>query len=164
MQNSVVKNYVWVFLTILLTLLDIGSKYWIKNNFFIGESKSICSGINFYYIQNSGLAFGLFANIAHVIYFKLIFIWLSIFTLIILIIVFYKSIVCHCFYDSLSYSMIIGGGLGNLYNRIFCDAVIDFIDIYVSYWHWPVFNIADVEICSGIIILSIRYFLVSQDK
>ncbi len=50
-------------------------------------------------------------------------------------------------------SMIIGGALGNLWDRINYGHVIDFIDLYVSQWHWPIFNIADAGICIGAFML-----------
>lgn len=47
-------------------------------------------------------------------------------------------------------SMIVGGALGNLGDRILYGHVIDFIQLYVSHWYWPVFNIADSAICIGV--------------
>jgi signal peptidase II len=46
-------------------------------------------------------------------------------------------------------AFIIGGALGNLFDRVWYGHVIDFIDLYISYWHWPVFNLADSAICIG---------------
>jgi len=48
---------------------------------------------------------------------------------------------------------IIGGALGNLWDRLLYGHVIDFIDLYVNTWHWPVFNVADSMICIGAFML-----------
>jgi signal peptidase II len=46
-------------------------------------------------------------------------------------------------------SLILGGALGNVLDRIMYGAVVDFIDLYYANWHWPAFNIADSAICVG---------------
>lgn len=53
----------------------------------------------------------------------------------------------------LAVSFIIGGALGNIYDRIVQGYVIDFIDVYAGRWHWPVFNIADIAISLGVMLL-----------
>lgn len=50
-------------------------------------------------------------------------------------------------------STIIGGALGNIYDRLTYGFVIDFIDVYAGTWHWPVFNIADIAVSVGVIVL-----------
>ncbi|GHT57894.1 hypothetical protein FACS18945_3120 [Bacteroidia bacterium] len=47
-------------------------------------------------------------------------------------------------------SLIVGGALGNLIDRIRFGAVVDFLDFHVSNWHWPAFNVADIAICIGV--------------
>lgn len=157
------KRYVylslkWLFLSICLALLDLSAKYWIKTQFLVGEWLNICPGINFCYITNSGLVFGLFNKI--IINYN----WLVNGTTILLIILIlnflYKSVKSCSNYESFSYSIIIGGAIGNVYNRILYGTVIDFIDLYVKDYHWPVFNLADVEICFGIILLIIQRFII----
>lgn len=56
---------------------------------------------------------------------------------------------------AIALTLIIGGALGNLWDRISYGHVIDFIDLYVSQYHWPVFNIADSAICGGAVMLII---------
>jgi signal peptidase II len=52
-------------------------------------------------------------------------------------------------------ALILGGALGNLLDRMLFNHVIDFIDIYLNNWHWPAFNLADMAICLGGLILVI---------
>ena len=56
-------------------------------------------------------------------------------------------------FEKLSYMMIIGGSLGNIFDRIFYSAVPDFIDIHINNFHWFIFNVADIFITIGIIFL-----------
>jgi signal peptidase II len=50
-------------------------------------------------------------------------------------------------------SLILGGALGNVLDRIMYGAVVDFIDVYYANWHWPAFNIADSAICIGAVLI-----------
>lgn len=55
-------------------------------------------------------------------------------------------------------SLLLGGALGNLWDRLSLGYVIDFVDFYIKDWHWPIFNIADAAICVGAFILLIFSF------
>ena len=59
-------------------------------------------------------------------------------------------------------AMVLGGALSNLMDRFFYGAVIDFIDLYVGPYHWPVFNFADVAICCGIAGIMLRAMHIEQ--
>lgn len=67
----------------------------------------------------------------------------------IVLIVWLKKISYQQRWLAIALALIIGGALGNLCDRIVYGFVIDFIDFYISHWHWPVFNIADSAICIG---------------
>ena len=53
---------------------------------------------------------------------------------------------------------VIGGALGNLYDRLVYGEVVDFLDVYVGKWHWPAFNVADMAITLGIAVLVLTAF------
>jgi signal peptidase II len=55
-------------------------------------------------------------------------------------------------------SLILGGALGNLWDRLAMGAVVDFIDVYYGSWHWPAFNVADSAICVGAVMLVVSTF------
>ncbi|URJ24041.1 signal peptidase II [Blochmannia endosymbiont of Camponotus sp.] len=149
------KNLKWLWLSILIMLLDIGTKYWVKTHFWIGEVLSVLPGVNCYYVCNPGLAFGLFTNVN--LYYRWIFVWIIILVIAMFIVALYKLIERPKCY-SISYSMVIGGALGNLLDRILYGTVVDFIDVHIKNWHWPTFNVADIAICIGISILTIRCY------
>lgn len=156
------RNLKWLWCAILFMLLDMGSKYWIKNNFIFEKVLFISSYCNFYYVFNAGLAFGLLSNMNKIYYWLLI--WISVLLIIVFIILLCESVkyLKKCYY--LAYSMMIGGALGNLFDRVVYGKVLDFVDIHVNNWHWPIFNIADIEICVGVIILIMRSYCIFLKK
>ena len=66
--------------------------------------------------------------------------------------------------DKISFSLIIGGAIGNFYDRMIFKAVPDFIDLHYKNFHWFTFNVADILISLGIIIFLIKGFLVRKIK
>jgi len=103
--------------------------------------------LNFYIIWNKGFAFGLFQNdinLVNNIYMILI--------LIVIIILFIYAIQINRKVYYFSFSLIIGGAIGNLIDRFSYSAVLDFIDLHYNNFHWYVFNIADITITAGCIL------------
>ena len=101
--------------------------------------------LNFYLVWNTGIGFGLASMEANIYY--------HILTLIILIInigLIFFLIKSKGIYTYLI-ALIIGGSLGNLFDRIYYYAVPDFIDLHLGNYHWFIFNIADIFISAGII-------------
>ncbi|MDR3208865.1 MAG: signal peptidase II [Rickettsiales bacterium] len=60
-------------------------------------------------------------------------------------------------YEKWAMSLIVGGAIGNLIDRVRFGAVIDFIDWHVGTWHWPAFNVADVCICVGVGLYALKW-------
>ena len=105
----------------------------------------ITSYLNFYLIWNKGVAFGLFSFEQNIIYHLISFVIFII--SIVLIYMITKS-------DKLkkySLILILGGALGNLFDRIYYSAVPDFIDLHIKGHHWFIFNVADIFITIGVI-------------
>ena len=103
--------------------------------------------LNFYVIWNKGFAFGLFQNdinLVNNIYMILILI------VIIILCIYAIQINRKAYY--FSFSLIIGGAIGNLIDRFSYTAVLDFIDLHYNNFHWYVFNIADITITAGCIL------------
>ncbi len=108
----------------------------------------ITSFFNIVMAWNTGVSFSMFNNIGEYGYLILIFIALVIVT--IFAIMLWNS---DNKLNNLCYSLIIGGALGNVLDRARFGAVIDFLDFHVKGYHWPAFNIADMSIVIGIILL-----------
>ena len=105
----------------------------------------ITSFLNFYLIWNTGIGFGLASMEANIYYHVLTAIIVIINIGLIFFLVKSKSIYVYLI------ALIIGGSLGNLFDRIYYYAVPDFIDLHLGNFHWFIFNVADIFITIGII-------------
>ena len=101
--------------------------------------------LNFYLMWNTGIGFGLVSLESNIYYHILTFIILMINFVLIFLLLKSKGIYNYLF------AIIIGGSLGNLFDRIYYYAVPDFIDIHIGNFHWFIFNVADIFITIGII-------------
>ncbi len=150
------KKHLIDFSTIFfIFLIDRVSKILIINSSEAYEyyGISITSFLNFNLIWNEGIAFGLF-SFNEKFYYNLLTIFIILVTAIIVWMMFKSK-----GFEKLSFMMITGGSLGNIFDRIFYSAVPDFIDIHVNNYHWFIFNVADIFITLGIIcLISIEIF------
>ena len=152
-KNNILKKENCYLLAIILLIfgLDRYSKIEIINN-FSDTSVYLNDFLNFDLIWNTGIGFGLLkSNTA--LFYNLISILIG----LVVIILFFLALRSKSF-DKIIYSIIIGGALGNFYDRVFYNAVPDFIDIHYRNFHWFTFNIADIFITVGIIALIIYDF------
>ena len=137
------------FLVFLVFLFDRLSKIYVifLDNKFLGSEIFSSKFLNISLIWNEGIAFGLFSFNE-----KIIYNLLTIIILIIILIIFFMVLKS---YGLKKYSllMILGGALGNVYDRIFYGAVPDFIDFHVQNFHWFIFNVADIFITIGVIFM-----------
>ena len=147
-KNNILKKENCYLLAIILLIfgLDRYSKIEIINN-FSDTSVYLNDFLNFDLIWNTGIGFGLLkSNTA--LFYNLISTLIG----LVVIILFFLALRSKSF-DKIIYSIIIGGALGNFYDRVFYNAVPDFIDIHYRNFHWFTFNIADIFITLGIIAL-----------
>ncbi|MGP1939362.1 MAG: signal peptidase II [Arsenophonus sp. ET-DL9-MAG3] len=147
MKNSICSTGLrWLWLTILIFIIDFLSKKFILNNFQLNEFIRLIPFFNLTYVQNPGSAFSFLANKNgwQCWFFSFIAIVICI---VFIVISYYQNINERL--SNIGYALIIGGALGNLHDRLAYGFVIDFIDFYIGDWHWPIFNIADIAICIG---------------
>ena len=146
-MNKILKKHLLDFSVItIIFLIDRMTKLLIINSLGTYEQNgiSITSFLNFNLIWNEGIAFGLF-SFDEKLYYNLLTIFICLITVIIIWLMFKSER-----FEKLSYIMIIGGSLGNIFDRVFYSAVPDFIDIHVNNFHWFIFNVADIFISLGI--------------
>ena len=105
----------------------------------------IYSFLNFYLVWNTGIGFGLASMEANIYYHILTAIIVIINIALIYFLIKYKGVYSYLL------ALIIGGSLGNLFDRIYYHAVPDFIDLHLANYHWFIFNVADIFISVGII-------------
>ena len=141
-------------------VLDRASKEYVIKFFLSYQEPSyyLFPFLNLTLVWNSGMAFGLFeseSNTYHIISAVIASV------IIILIIWLYKSILL---LEKIALSIVIGGALGNLFDRIKYNAVPDFIDMHYRDFHWFVFNVSDIVITIGIILLLLSDILKKNEK
>ena len=141
------KNLICILIIVLSFLFDRISKIKIINYQLNNNPIYINDFINLDLAWNTGIGFGLFSSNSNLIYNSLTVIIGGV--IIFLIYLIAKS----TFIDKILFSLILGGALGNFYDRIIYFAVPDFIDIHYQSFHWFTFNIADIFISIGIISL-----------
>ena len=149
----------WYVVAIVLLIADQLAKYTITQNFLYGEYINIFPGLGFTLVHNTGAAFSFLSDAGG--WQRWLFLIISLAASIVLIVWLYR-LKASQFFLSTSLALILGGALGNLYDRIFLGYVIDFIDFYYGMYHWPVFNIADASITLGAVFLIFESFLVSK--
>jgi len=141
------KFYISFSIVSLIYFLDRLSKIYViqldKNN--LGSEIFNSTYLNIVLIWNKGIAFGLLSfNESHL--YNILSLIISI-IVVILVVMSLKS----QGYKRYSLLMIVGGALGNLHDRIFFNAVPDFIDFHVGNFHWFIFNVSDIFITLGVI-------------
>ena len=148
--NKMLKKHLFDFSTIIfIFLIDRVSKLLIISSPETYEQYgiSITSFLNFNLIWNEGIAFGLF-SFDDKFYYNLVTILICSITVIITWLLLKSE-----GFERLSFSMIVGGSTGNIFDRIYYSAVPDFIDIHINNFHWFIFNVADIFITLGILCL-----------
>jgi signal peptidase II len=143
-----------IVISIIVLLLDQLTKIFADNLINLHEIDPVIPGfLNFTLTYNRGIAFGLFANLSEL--FRIIILVLATSLMLIGVLFFLWREYSHNRFGILALGFILGGAIGNLYDRAFNGHVVDFIDIYYKNYHWPAFNIADSAICVGVCLLLI---------
>jgi len=153
-KNSFLKKEnIFIFLIILFCVfLDRYTKNEVINNF--SENVFFINNfINIDLIWNTGIGFG-FLSTESSLFYNLV----SALVGVVIIVLCYFTIISEVA-DKLIYAIIIGGAIGNFYDRLIFNAVPDFIDLHYDRYHWFTFNVADIFITLGIIIFLINEFL-----
>jgi signal peptidase II len=134
-----------------VVILDQITKYLVSNYLSPVDSIEIFPFLHIVHVWNTGSAFGMFKNLG-----SSFFILVSIVAIIIVIYLLNKST-----YNRFGLSLILGGALGNLIDRVRFGKVFDFLDFSVGDFHWPAFNVADSSLTIG---MSVVFFLVLIKK
>ena len=156
-KDDIFKKENIYFLIIIFTVffLDRVSKIKILTNF--SESVYFVNDyLNFDLIWNIGIGFGIMSTNSSIIY-NLITFTIG-FIILFLLYIFLISQKL----EKISYSIIIGGALGNFYDRLVFNAVPDFIDIHYKNFHWFTFNVADIFISVGVLIFILSNWFVKS--
>ena len=154
-QNKVIKkeNFYFFLIVSVTFLLDRFTKNKIIGD-YSDSAYYVTNFLNFDLIWNTGIGFGLL-NFDSSLFYNLI----SVLIAIVILFLFFLALKSPKF-DKIILSLIVGGAIGNFYDRVFYKAVPDFIDLHFNDFHWFVFNVADIFITVGIIIFIFKSNLV----
>ena len=143
--------FINLLIIIIIFSLDRISKFYVifKSETNLSSSLYKSKFLNIDLIWNDGIAFGLF-SFDQSLYYNLLTLVIILITLIISWLMLRAKGL-----EKISFLMIIGGSLGNLYDRINYSSVPDFIDFHISNFHWFIFNVADIFISLGVLLLII---------
>ena len=139
---------------ILVVLLDQATKEWVRGAFSLHESLPVVPGFfHLTYIRNTGAAWGMFSgqNLALAV---------LAFAMLVALVLFRRQFLPPGRVHRVALGLLCGGIVGNLFDRLRLDYVVDFLDFFHRNWHFPTFNVADSAICVGVAIYVLGTLLV----
>ena len=155
MQTNLTKKYIHFLIVLLIFLLDQLTKKWVLLNLLPGESLYITPFLNLTLVFNTGAAFSLLQTASG--WQNMFFTGVALFISVMIIIWFYYSPTNKVLLR-MGLASILGGALGNVLDRLMRGYVVDFIDLHISHWHWPVFNVADAGIFIGVCLIGWSWY------
>ena len=148
-DKPMMDRYRWLGLAIGVALADQGAKHWIAGTFPLGAGETVLPFFNLVHILNSGAAFSFLANAGG--WQRYVLIALALAVSVGLTVMLLKGVANR--WEGWGYSLLVGGAVGNLIDRLVRGAVVDYLDFHTDGWHWPAFNLADTALCLSVLIL-----------
>jgi len=144
----------WFCLSAAVIVLDYLTKVAVLQSFAPGESRAVAPFFNLVLVFNKGAAFSFLATAQgwQTLFFAAIAIVASVVISFLIVRNRRKTLFCT------GLALILGGALGNLYDRVVYGHVVDFLDFHAAGWHWPAFNVADSAITVGAVVLILEGF------
>jgi len=145
-------------LSALVVLLDRLTKIWVTQHIEIGHAIPVIPRVfRITHVLNSGAAFSLFADSLSPERVRWMLVGFSLLAAV-AVFAFLLKIGRRLTLTALALSLILGGAIGNLYDRVRFASVVDFLEVYIVRYHWPDFNLADSAIVIGAILLMLDAF------
>ena len=154
------KAFKWFGVAAAVLVLDYLSKIVVLESFAPGESRQVTPFFNLVLVFNKGAAFSFLSSAPgwQTLFFAAIAVVASVVISFLIIRHAGKRLFCA------GLALILGGALGNLYDRLLYGHVVDFLDFHAFGWHWPAFNVADSGITVGAVLLIVESFLGDEKK
>ncbi|MHB1021910.1 MAG: signal peptidase II [Acidobacteriaceae bacterium] len=152
----------WRPLLILISLLVVGldrlSKLWVVHHVHPGGAITVIPHVfRITHVMNTGAAFSLFSESASPELVRNSLIGFSVFAVLVVLVLLWR-IGQTLTTTSVALALILGGALGNMYDRIRYEYVVDFLEVHIIHYHWPDFNVADSCIVIGALLLALEIF------
>ena len=170
-ESSHIGMLKWLWLSVLVIVLDLSSKAFISSHFSLYETLSVIPGwFNLTLAHNTGAAFSFLANESgwQRWFFSIVAVLVSA-----VIVIWIKRLQSHERWLAVALALVLGGALGNLWDRLMLGYVVDFLDFYYQYeddngllkaWHFPAFNVADMAISIGAAMLVVDAFRPKREQ
>ena len=150
-------SMIYIFLFLILLIIDQYSKFIVDRTLSVGETIPIIDNFfNLTYVQNRGVAFGLFQGKIDIVSI------LAIIAIGLILFYFFKNFKKISFLERIAYTMIFSGAVGNMIDRIFRAYVVDMLDFRVI-WSF-IFNFADVWINIGVVLIIVEHIFFNRKK
>ncbi|WP_319380818.1 signal peptidase II [Thiomicrorhabdus sp.] len=156
-SSSTALKTLWI--TVLVVLVDHLTKYLAVSYLNFGVPHEVMPYLNWTLVYNHGAAFSFLADMGgwQRWFFALLAVAMSA-----ILLVWLKKLPAGLSVEALGINLILGGAVGNLIDRIWSGKVTDFIDFYIGTWHYATFNVADVAITVGAILLIVNEFFLKK--
>ncbi|SJL85288.1 signal peptidase II [Vibrio palustris] len=153
----------WLGLALLVFIADIGIKYFVMNTMNYGweHRLEVLPFFNFVYVHNFGAAFSFLSDQAG--WQRWLFSAIAFAVVAFLIFSMRRSNASEK-WGNIAYALIVGGAVGNVFDRIVHGFVIDYLDVHWGNYHWPAFNLADSAICVGAVMIVLEGFFVKKQQ
>jgi len=150
----------WLWLSGVMVVLDQITKVWVDLNLSLHESIPVMPSFSITYARNYGAAFSFLSEAGgwQRWFFAVLAIAVSVG-----IVIYLKKLKPEEKLLAVSLSLILGGAIGNIIDRVLYGYVIDFLDVYYQVYHWPIFNIADSAITVGVALMLIESFIEKEE-
>lgn len=148
----------WLAISAIVIALDLYTKYLVQGTFAYGDHLTITSFFDLVRYHNEGAAFSFLADAGG--WQKLFFSTISVIAIIVISYLIRKHQTQKLFCFGLA--LVLGGAIGNLYDRVTLGYVVDFLYFHYQSFYWPAFNVADSAICIGVGLLLLDSFKTVQ--
>ena len=139
----------WLAVSAAVIALDLATKAWVSAVFTPGETREVTSFFNLVLMYNTGAAFSILANAGGWQRWFFTFVTVVISAVIVVMLRRQRGERAVSF----ALALVLGGALGNLYDRLTLGHVVDFIQLHAAGYYWPAFNVADSAISVGVVLL-----------
>ena len=143
------RNLLWILVSLTIIVVDRITKILVLHRLPYAEPVAILPFFNLFFVHNTGAAFSFLGDFNG--WQNWLFSGIAAGVSCLLIVKLWRAQLSPSLQMALA--LVLGGALGNFYDRVSYRYVIDFLDFYIKNWHWPTFNIADSAICIGAVML-----------
>lgn len=154
-QEKPVNIYFWTIFVMAGVLLDFGTKYAAKHLLLYGESIPVFKGLSWTLVYNPGSAFSFLANQGG--WQRWFFVAITVVISLILFFWIKRTSPAEKLLR-LGLAAVLVGAIGNLIDRVVLGHVVDFIHVYIRDWHFPIFNVADIFVTTGVVFILLSSF------